>query len=71
MCPQQNMALPTLTEEQESVLLWGDITHLYNKCGGGSDGDWDNEDMKADPAWAEMNRMIKIAASRNWTKPKI
>jgi hypothetical protein len=60
-----------LAEQDERVLLWGDISHLYNKCGGGSDGDWNNEDMKADPAWTELNRLLNIAASRKWAKPVV
>ena len=60
-----------LTEQDERALLWGDISHLYNKCGGGSDGDWNNENMNADPAWNELNRLLNIAASCKWTKPVV
>ena len=54
-----------LAEQDERVLLWGDISHLYNKCGGGSDGDWNNEDMKADPAWTELNRLLQQTIIQN------
>jgi hypothetical protein len=71
MSPYPTMTQLTLTEEQERELLWGDISHLYKSCGGGCDGDWDSEDMKADPAWREMSRLLRVATCRNWTKPTL
>lgn len=61
---------PTHNQEQQRLLIWGDIRHLYKSCGGGSDGDWDNQDLKAYPAWQEMNRLIDIAAKHKWTMPE-
>jgi hypothetical protein len=65
------MVQPTLTatDEQERLLIWGDIRHLYHSCGGGSDNDWGNEDLQADPAWREMDRLLRITASRKWSMP--
>jgi hypothetical protein len=65
------MTQPTLTEEQERELLWGDISHLYKSSGSDCYRDFHDENMRADPAWRELDRLLSIATSRNWTKPEI
>jgi hypothetical protein len=50
--------------EQDRILIWGDIRHLYNNCG--CEVAWDSEERNADPAWRELQRLIRIAHSHNW-----
>ena len=60
------MDSPTSTrnQEQERILIWADIRHLHKSCG---EQEWYSEEMMADPAWREMQRLIRIAASHKWT----
>jgi hypothetical protein len=55
---------PTANQEQERILIWQDIRHLYKTCD--CEGSCDSQDRNADPAWRELQRLIHIAASRNW-----